>query len=425
MGASLMHFMEKNKENNMRKKKKNLPMILAIVVGILALALVTFGRYMISANKNKAVETEKSSETERKDYEVLIYKTSAATIEFDKKWLKEDLDDETHLKIKEGTYVTLLVTPNKRQILTSVDIVDVKEHFTQVESLIRPTSKGSFRVIFTMPPADIMINFNFDEDMINFNFDEEAPPETEAEMQEMELETEPQSEGPPYGLTLHGLTADIITSYNGEFDDTWFLQQLGDALHIDMESSAYHNVTDVTFSKEDYAGDKDADKVYHYIYFNDDPDWKLLSTYYMKDNAYVFTLVAQEQSESETAAMGEEGTASAGGNGSAGSGSGAVTYSAPATGYSGSASESVETSFDILSVSTNLVAFCGGKEDFYQACFDYVIESGKTGVIVGTMSGYEIDPEEKKADFKISLNIGGAITGTYDKGKNKFSFSGL
>ena len=93
MGASLMHFMEKNKENNMRKKKKNLPMILAIVVGILALARVTVGRYMITANKNKAVETEKSSETERKDYEVLIYKTSAATIEFDKKWLKEDLDD--------------------------------------------------------------------------------------------------------------------------------------------------------------------------------------------------------------------------------------------------------------------------------------------------------------------------------------------
>ena len=401
----------------MRKKKKNLPMILAIVVGILALALVTFGRYMISASKNKTVETEKSSETERKDYEVLIYKTSAATIEFDKKWLKEDLDDETHLKIKEGTYVTLLVTPNERQILTSVDIVDVKEHFTQVESLIRPTSKGSFRVIFTMPTADIMINFNFDE---------EAPPETEAEMQEMELETEPQSEGPPYGLTLHGLTADIITSYNGEFDDTWFLQQLGDALLIDMESSAYHNVTDVTFSKEEYAGDKDADKVYHYIYFNDDPDWKLLSTYYMKDNAYVFTLVAQEQSESETAAVGEEGTGSAGGTGSVGSGGGAVTYSAPSYGSGGGASsESVETSFDILSVSTNLVAFCGGKEAFYQACFDYVIESGKTGVIVGTMSGYEIDPEEKKADFKISLNIGGAITGTYDKGKNKFSFSGL
>lgn len=401
----------------MRKKKKNLPMILAIAVGILALALVTLGRYMISANKNRNVETEKSSETERKDYEALIYKTSAATIEFDKRWLQEDLDDETHLKIKKGTYVTLLVTPNERQILTSVDIVDVKEHFTQVESLIRPTSKGSFRVIFTMPPADIMINFNFDE---------EDAPETEADMQEMELETEPQSEGPPYGLTLHGLTADIITSYNGEFDDTWFLQQLGDALHIDMESSAYHNVTDVTFSKEDYAGDKDADKVYHYIYFNDDPDWKLLSTYYMKDNAYVFTLVAQEQPESETNTLMPGEAAGTGTAGSAGTGSGTVTYSAPTSGTSGgSNSEPVETSFDILSVSTNLVAFCGGKEDFYQACFDYVIESGKTGVIVGTMSGFEIDPEEKKADFKISLNIGGAITGTYDKGKNKFSFSGL
>jgi hypothetical protein len=262
--------------------------------------------------------------------------------------------------------------------------------------------------------------------MINFNFDEEDAPETEADMQEMELETEPQSEGPPYGLTLHGLTADIITSYNGEFDDTWFLQQLGDALHIDMESSAYHNVTDVTFSKEDYAGDKDADKVYHYIYFNDDPDWKLLSTYYMKDNAYVFTLVAQEQPESETNTLMPGEAAGTGTAGSAGTGSGTVTYSAPTSGTSGgSNSEPVETSFDILSVSTNLVAFCGGKEDFYQACFDYVIESGKTGVIVGTMSGFEIDPEEKKADFKISLNIGGAITGTYDKGKNKFSFSGL
>ena len=404
----------------MRKKKKNLPMILAVVVGILALVLVTFGRYMISANKNRTAETEKSSETERKDYEVLIYKTSAATIEFDKKWLKEDLDDETHLKIREDTYVTLLVTPDERQILTSVDIVDVKEHFTQVESLIRPTSKGSFRVIFTMPPADIMINFNFDE---------EAPPETEAEIPEMELETEPQSEGPPYGLTLHGLTADIITSYNGEFDDTWFLQQLGDALHIDMESSAYHNVTDVTFSKEDYTGDKDADKVYHYIYFNDDPDWKLLSTYYMKDNAYVFTLVAEEQEESETNAPAEGGAAATGtgavATGYTAAGSAPVTYSAPSAGYGNTSSESIETSFDILSVSTNLIAFCGGKEDFYQACFDYVIESGKTGVIVGTMSGYEIDPEEKKADFKISLNIGGAITGTYDKGKNKYSFSGL
>lgn len=132
-----------------------------------------------------------------------------------------------------------------------------------------------------------------------------------------------------------------------------------------------------------------------------------------------------QTTETPESIMGEGGTASAGAAGSVGSGGGAVTYSAPATGYTGSSSESVETSFDILSVSTNLVAFCGGKEDFYQACFDYVIESGKTGVIVGTMSGYEIDPEAQKADFKISLNTGGAITGTYDKAKNSYSFSGL
>ena len=92
----------------MRKKKKNLTMILAVVVGILALVLVTFGRYMISANKNRTAETEKSSETERKDYEVLIYKTSAATIEFDKKWLKEKDDNLTGDDIQEGLYIVLV-----------------------------------------------------------------------------------------------------------------------------------------------------------------------------------------------------------------------------------------------------------------------------------------------------------------------------
>lgn len=390
----------------MRKKKKNTPIVLAVVVGILALTGVLGIRAYVNMNKNQP-KTESESETEIPKHDVLIYKTSSASIEFEKKWMTEDGEEETHLSIRKGTYVTMLVKPKARQILTSVDIVDVKNHFTQVESIIRRTSSGAFRVIFTMPDNDIMMNFNFDE---------EAFPETEQEPIMPESET--QTEGSPYGLTLHGLTADIITSYNGEFDDTFFLQQLGDALRMDSKSSEYRNVTDVTFSQDEYKGDKDSDKVYHYIYFNDDPDWKLLSTYYMKDNSYVFTEVAEEETKES-----EEISPAAAGSSRYQSSYGGNTYGGSS--YSKGVSSTVETSFDILAVSTNLIKFCGDKDSFYQAAFDYILSRGNTGVIVGTMSGYEIDPEKQTAEFRITLNIGGTIAGTYDKEKDKYSFSGL
>ena len=43
----------------------------------------------------------------------------------------------------------------------------------------------------------------------------------------MKRKTESETEGLPYGLTLHGVTADVITAYNGLFDDRKFLQALG------------------------------------------------------------------------------------------------------------------------------------------------------------------------------------------------------
>ena len=124
----------------MRKKKKNMPIILAIVVGTLALALVLFARYWRSEVKKRSSETV-SSETELKKHDVRIYKTDSASIEYEEDWLSEELKDEIHLSIREGSYVTLLVKPKKLQLLTSVDIVDVKDHFSQVQSMIRPTCR--------------------------------------------------------------------------------------------------------------------------------------------------------------------------------------------------------------------------------------------------------------------------------------------
>lgn len=57
--------------------------------------------------------------------------------------------------------------------------------------------------------------------------------------------------------------------------------------------------------------------------------------------------------------------------------------------------------------------------------WEYVLKSGMTGSIVGTLSGYEINPETQKVTFSISLNQGGTIKGTYNKNKKSYSLSGL
>ena len=88
-------------------------------------------------------------------------------------------------------------------------------------------------------------------------------------------------------------------------------------------------------------------------------------------------------------------------------------------------SQEVTTSFDILQVSTNLIKFVGGKDHFYDSAFDYVLKSGKTGELVGTLSSYELQPEQNRALFSIELNTGETIEGTYDKAADTFKFSGL
>ena len=55
-----------------------------------------------------------------------------------------------------------------------------------------------------------------------------------SEKKEEEAQSETEKTGNPYGLTLHGITADMITSYNGLFDDRqisgeleWFRDSYG------------------------------------------------------------------------------------------------------------------------------------------------------------------------------------------------------
>lgn len=420
----------------MYKKKNRLPVILAVVsVGLVILILVLANR--LAGEKDPVRETEGMTETESElqtelaRHEVIVYPGGAASIEYDAGDLKQNNSTDIRLEIRTEELVTLLVTPDEGKVLEGVDIVDFD--FNPIKFMQGATGE-KIRINFLMPDKDVIVNFHF-ADIVAAEKERTAAPQTETEP---ETETEPAIEETPYGLTLHGLTADIITSYNGQFDDQAFLQELGDALHIDSARSEYRDVTDVTFSAERYAGAPADDKVYHYVYFNNDPERKVLSTYYLQDHAYLFTEVAPETEAAAAPADMQGNTAgtASGANGMSGGGhaySGNSSYGFSSGGYTGTTGNTggamrevtTTTTFDILQVSTTFLAYVGGEESFYQGAFDYILSKGLTGEIVGTMGEYEIDPEQETASFKVVLNTGGSITGTYKKKDNTFDFSGL
>ena len=399
-----------------KKDKKVMIIAAAVVIAVLAAIYIVPGIFSGFGSKQA------TEETEVKEYEVLIHKTDAGKIDVKKSWLKSDGDSETKLSIEPGTLVSINVTPAENKVLESVQVVDAKDFTNEISSIMSETKTNTYTIDFSMPESDVIMNFHF-ETVETDEQPETTPTETPAE-EESESESESETEeGNPYGLTLHGITADLITSFNGQFDDRDFCQQLGDSLRLDSPMSEYYGITDVTFSQEAYTGDKDSDKVYTYIYFNEDPDWKMFATYYLKDKSYVFTVYAEPETEDP-----EDENAAAADNGDA-SGSNTNTYSSSATGGTGYSTtipgKTTSTSFDILQVSKNFLDFTGDQDKFYSKAFDYVLSKGLTGSITGTMSSYKIDAENQKATIDIKLSTGGSFTATYDKSKDAYSFKGL
>ena len=392
-----------------RKKDKKVMVIAALVVVIFIAVIYIIPNYKAIFSGSEETETEEVL------YEVLIHKTDAGKIDVKKSLLTQDGDNETRLAVKPGTLVSLTVTPKKNKVLSDVLIVDANNLSSQHDTIINETKENTYTVDFSMPENDVVMTFTFDTK------ETQAPEMPETENKESETETKAE-EGNPYGLTVHGITADLITSFNGQFDDRDFCQQLGDTLHLDSPRSEYYGITDVTFSRDPYTGERDSDKVYYYIYFGEDPEWKMLATYYLKDQSYVFTKYTPPQ---ETDAPEDEDASTIDDTlGTSYSGGGYVTspggsVSAPSTG------KSTSVSFDILRVSKVFLDYTGDQEAFYSQAFDYVLSKGLTGQITGTMSTYEIDAEKKTATIEIKLNNGKSFTGTYSKDKNSFSFSGL
>ena len=385
-----------------KKDRKALYITIAVILAVITL-LIVLG--IINRNRRRNVPEDTTNITA--SHEILIYKAVGGNIEFDENYLVEENDSEVHLKAKEDEMITMLVTPLAGRTFSDLKINDASNITREENYLVNDAAGNSKRINFVMPHTDIIMNFSFSR-----------IEQTEKQTEPVQEET--QEEEPPYGLRLHGLTAEIIASYSGMFDDRIFLQALGDDLRIDAPDSEYSNVRDVTFSEEPYEGEEESDKVFHYVYFNHDKEWKVLAAYYKRENAFVFTKPSEEtqvQTEPQTQAQ----TTSAAGSGSPGSSSGYGSYGS----YGSANAVTEETSFDIMQVSTVFLKYVGGEEPFYGKTFEYILSKGLTGQVVGTMSSYSIDPEKKTAQFRITLSSGGAIEGTYDKAKNSFRFSGL
>ncbi|MCC8047248.1 MAG: hypothetical protein LIP12_17465 [Clostridiales bacterium] len=419
----------------MYKKKSNKPLYIAIAVAVILIVVLAVMQTVLSkkSGQNHVAETETESEviteteTETPVHNILLYKSSSGTIEFDASWLVSDSDSDSVLEVEENILVTMLITPTDGKALESVDVLDYD--MQTVSSVVRSVSgtedgSGEMRLSFVMPDRDVFINFNFVDLVV----------ETEAPAAVAETETESETEeASPYGLTLHGLTDEVLSSYNGMFDEQKFLQSLGDALQIDSDESEYRMVTDVYFGDGISSEESDTPKVSYYIYFNGYETWSVLSTYYVTEDSYVFTetaAAAETETEEENITTSNSSvvdTATTSSNeSSSGLSTGGSTGESSGSESAGSTGTSTTTtSLDILSVSTVFLSFVGDEDAFYQSVFDYILGKGYTGSITGTMSSYEINPENQTATIQIRLSSGGMITGTYNKSANTYSFSGL
>ena len=400
----------------MYKKKSKLPAVITGVFMVMVFAILIF----LNVKKHQNDIPIEEPETEAVSHEVTLYKSSDAGFAFNQEYLKEDAGTATILSIPEDTFVTILVSPKDGKEFKDLDMQDT--NLSRINYSVLDTETTEKRINFVMPKADVIMNFSFSDQMLSYS----------------ETETEETEGTDGYDITRHGVTSEILVSYNGLFDDKEFIRQFGDSLHVDSARSSYSDVTDITFEKRAYDGEQDSDKVYHYIYLNEDMERELLATFFVKEKRYVFSELPETEKERENERENEtdspEAAGGASGYGASGNGStggsstittGSAGSSSGSTGASGVETRTVTTSFDILKVSQNLLDYCGGKDKFYDKAFEYVLSKKLTGEIVGTMSSHKIDVEKEEATFEIKLNTGKTIKGTYNKKEKAYSYKGL
>ena len=443
----------------MYRREKNRKGMLLIVGGLL-LMMFLLVITVFQGSKTQVRETEETKGPEDTCRFLTIYKSTAGDVSVEARYVEEDDDEKTILKVPEGEMLTLSLQVNSPWKFESVEILD--HSLRELVYSINKGTDGIYRINFAMPSSDVMVTFNYSPEesesiaeRIVYLWEDESRAEergteekgekvtesSDMEARETETsseertasafqETEETNAGKPYGLTLHGLSSSHLSAYGGAFDDLDFLKELGEAMKMEDPGSPYSMVTDVYLSPKEYTGEREPGLVYSYLYFNGNPDWKLLSVYSLKEKSYRF-LEAEEETEapqyteesldvsSFPAPMGITGSTARSDDSSSG-------YTCPEETSPVPITESVSVSLNVCGVSEAFLKHVGGQELFYEQIFEYTVSSGLTGEIASAMERFSIDEEtgNAEADFSIQGRTE-VIHCSFDGKYRTFSFSGL
>lgn len=399
-----------------QKQKK---IMLVAVVGLLAFIIIVCSVSAIKAGKKEEV---KGEEIER--YLVTIHKSTEGLITcLDDDQIKEEDDNKLVLEAEEGEKIILDVLPDDKKLYLGSEVMDENAGFILVsEESPEGCQENEKRISFTMPASDLTVMVNYMDDFTVPDSDEEEDIQAD---QEEEL---------PYDITVKGMTKKIEETYRGYYDETDFIRSIGNWFGMVSLASDYHDVSKVTFTNEKYKKDT-KDTVSHYLYFNDDKDWKILATFEFTTKTYQFVDIRQQEKEeaqisAKRAEMEKQNTptptptptASASAstpNSNTGNNAPTASYTEPQQQQSES-EEEIELS--ITDVSSAFLDFVGNEEVFHTAVSEYLFGLGFTGKVNGKFIEFTLDEEKGEAQFVISLGESGAVYGTYDQSSGTYGF---
>ena len=181
----------------MYKKKNRMPVIVTgAAVGALILVLLLLSLFTKKKPEEPVEETAK--------HEVLIYKATGGSLEFPESYLESENDTEVRLSVEEDAMVTFIAKPQAGKIFGGLTINMAKDINQEISYLVNDVKGEDKRINFVMPQGDVLVNMKF---VTEEEAQEQTPPADEPE--ETEAVSEKTQEA-PYGLTLHGLTGEIL-----------------------------------------------------------------------------------------------------------------------------------------------------------------------------------------------------------------------
>lgn len=389
---------------------------------VIAASLLVFIVLVCSVSAIKAGKKKADVGEEEERYLVTVYKSTEGLITCEDELEKEEDDNKLILQAKEGENIVLDILPDEGKLYSNAEVMDEKAGYILLsEEKSDGTVENEKRISFIMPAGNVTVNVNY----INDLSDNDEKDEAEDDQEEEQL----------YHITVQGMTKKIEKTYRGYYDENDFVRAIGNWFGMISVASDYYNVTKATFTDEKY--DKDTENtVSHYLYFNDDKEWKILATFDFTSKTYQFVDIRQrekeeaqiaakraEQEQKNTATptpVPTEAVANIPSGGSySNSDSPTISDTEPQQ-ESYETEESIELS--ISNVSSIFLEFVGSQDVFHEAVSEYLFGLGFTGRVNGKFEEFTLDEEKGEAHFVISLGKSGAVYGTYDRSTGAYGF---